>query len=315
MMQNEKEKISSYFNLNKAQSELEFLDVRLDTDVRLFIDPTSFPLLDNDWGLECTSLIRGYFQKVINYIKQGNKKGALALLSFLNEPNETHLGFSKRRSIGKGLGIDRAIKLYDSLVESEVVNSGLLEDLEETAFMIDGIGPDMISDIVTNIIRGKLIEYTQEMCQKYEIPTSLVSSGYVLNLDNERWEKTEVWLPGPKSRNGHYEKLLLVPKDIVRRSPSYEAEKFNYDNIIPAIIDREFKLGLGRVVNGTLQPHTKETIKKRQKGFSRKPLNRKFLMENPEVLSNYKKKMADNPLPRMSDEELSEILDKPIIRE
>jgi hypothetical protein len=307
MNKNRKEIVSSFFNLNKTQSELEFLDVRLDTDVRLYIDPTSFSLLNNGWGRECTKLIRDYFQKVINYIKQGNKSKALKLLSGLREPNEIHLGNSKGQSIGKGVGNDRANKLYESLSNSKAVSSGLLVDLEQTAFMIDGIGPDMISDIVANIIRKKLIEFTQKMCKKYDIQTSEVNSGLILNLDKECWENTQVELPGSKSPNGHYEKLLLIPKDLVRRTPSYEARKFNNDNIIPIIIEREFNRGLGQLVNGSLRPHSKETIKNRQRGHSIKSINRDFLMENPEVLSEYREHR--HSLSRMSDEELSNIID------
>lgn len=308
MNKNQKETVSSFFNLNKLQSELEFLDVRLDTDVKLYIDPSSFALLDNNWGRECTKLIRDYFQKVINYIKQGNKNKSLELLSGLREPNEIHLGSSKGYSTGKGLGNSRANKLYDSLSTSKAVSTGLLVDLEQTAFMIDGIGPDMISDTVANIIRKKLIEFTQMMCKKYDIQTSKVNSGLILDLDKECWENTKVDLPGAKSPKGNYEKLLLIPKELVRRTPGYEARKFNNDNIIPIIIKRDFSKGLGQLVNGSLKPYTKEMIKKRQRGQSIKSINRDFLMENPEVLSEYMKPRPS--LSRMSDAELSKIIDE-----
>ena len=307
MSKNKKQTVSSFFNLNKNQSELEFLDVRLDTDVRLYIDPTSFSLLNNNWGIECTDLIRDYFQKVIDYIKQGNKNKALELLSGLSEPNETHLGNSEGSSSDKGVGDNRADALYNSLVTSKAISSGLIMDLEETAFLVDDIGPDMISDIVTNVIREKLIEYTQKMCKKYGILTYLVNSGNILNLNSGCWSTKKVLLPGAKSSNGRYEKLLLIPKDIVRRTPSYEAVKFNNDIIIPIIIDRDFRLGLGKVVNGTLKPYSKTTIKNRQKGQSIKSINRDFLMQNSGVLVEYRKNKK--PLSRMSDTELSKIID------
>ncbi|CAM3256337.1 hypothetical protein LAHI110946_12450 [Lactococcus hircilactis] len=308
LKQHNKKTVSSYFNLNKTQSELEFLDVRLDTDVRLYIDPAAFIALDNNWGQKCTKIIKDYFQKVINYIKQGNKKKASDLLSGLREPNEIHLGNSLGPSNGKGVGDDRAKKLYDALSESKAVSSGLLEDLEDTAFMIDGIGPDMISDIIANIIRKELIEFTQKMCKKYDIPKYEVNSGPILNLEQECWENIKVELPGPESPNGRYEKLILIPKDIVCRTPSYEARKFNNDNIIPLIVEKEFEKGFGRLLNGSLKPYTKRTIKDRQKGRSIKSINRDFIKENPEVLLEYKKHR--HSFSRMSDEEIFKIIDE-----
>lgn len=299
--------VSKYFGLNKSQAELEFLDVIIDADTKLFIDPTALHLMNNEWSKECEYLIREYFRKVIIYIKQGNRRKAIAFLSALNEPNETHLGLSKEKSIGKGLGLERACKLYDSLVNSEVIKSGLLVNLEETAFMIDGIGADMISDIVTNIIREKLIEYTQEVCENYNIPTSYVSSGYILNLDEESWETKKVFLPGVEV-NGRFEKLLLIPKELVRRIPSYEARRFNNNYVIPRIIEKEFNLGLGRIVNGTLKPYTKKDIKDRQHGLSVKSINRKFVLDNPQILSDYKENNRRYPLPRMNDDELVEAI-------
>ncbi len=42
---------------------------------------------------------------------------------------------------------------------SEAAKSGLLEDLEDTVLMIEGISVDIVSDMATNIVRGPLIRY------------------------------------------------------------------------------------------------------------------------------------------------------------
>ncbi|MFA6527283.1 MAG: hypothetical protein WCT20_02565, partial [Candidatus Babeliales bacterium] len=40
----------------------------------------------------------------------------------------------------------------------------------DTCLLIHGIGTDMISDAICNIIRGPLISYTHDMCKYYDIP-------------------------------------------------------------------------------------------------------------------------------------------------
>lgn len=43
-------RVSEYYTLGLTQPSLDFVDVRLDTDVPLFIDPTALNLLDTEWG-------------------------------------------------------------------------------------------------------------------------------------------------------------------------------------------------------------------------------------------------------------------------
>lgn len=89
------------------------------------------------------------------------------LLSGLHEPNETRLGFTRGRVAGRGVGAGLADDLYESLAASEAVRAdGIIEELEDTALLIPGVGVDLVSDITTNIVRRKLIEFTQETADK-----------------------------------------------------------------------------------------------------------------------------------------------------
>src|SRR5690349_4259050 len=97
-------RVSEYFKLSLTQPSLDFVDVPINGDVRLFIDPTALSLLDTEWGAHCRSLIRDYFTLVLETIKAGDEGSAKKLLSALNEPNETHLGYSADKSLGRGMG-------------------------------------------------------------------------------------------------------------------------------------------------------------------------------------------------------------------
>jgi hypothetical protein len=147
-------RVSEHFNLGLKQPSLSFVDVDTSGDVRLFISPRALRLLPSAWGDECVALIQSFFNQVLHAIKAGDDSRAIRLLEVLKEPNETHLGLSKGGSRGRGLGSGSARDVWHALTESAAAKSGLLTDLEDTVLMIEGISVDIVSDVVTNIIRG-----------------------------------------------------------------------------------------------------------------------------------------------------------------
>jgi hypothetical protein len=74
--------------------------------------------------------------------------------------------------------------------------------------------------MTTNIIRGPLIDYTQEMCAYYEIPLEEVSSGPIWNPNTLDWFPQIVHQPVADGR-----RLLLVPKAIVRLKMDYNPDE------------------------------------------------------------------------------------------
>jgi len=164
------------------------------------------------------------------------------LLSGLHEPNETHLGLSKGVAQGRAMGSGLSTGLWKALRESEAARSGLIEDLEDTVLLIEGIGPDVVSDITTNIIRGPLIEYTQLMCSQHGIPMEAdVDSGSVWSSTEKKWSNKFVDLPVTE-----FGKLLLVPKAIVRRRLAYDGDDYYRNYILPALEEAECNRSQGR---------------------------------------------------------------------
>lgn len=56
-------------------------------------------------------------------------------------------------------------------------------------FFIDGVGNDNISDIVTNLIRGKLLEFTIDQYEIHIIPMTGTSSGVFWDPVISEWRK------------------------------------------------------------------------------------------------------------------------------
>ena len=153
-------RVSEYFNLNRNQPYLDFVDVYLDTDIPVFLNPAAIRVLPSAWGSDCVSLLQHFFETLLISIKSNDEAKAIALLSSLNERNEFHFGFSQGKSRGHGFGAKSGGHVWKALSNSKAAKSGLLQDLEDTCLLVEGIGPDMISDAICNIIRGPLIHYT-----------------------------------------------------------------------------------------------------------------------------------------------------------
>ena len=121
-------------------------------------------------------------------MREGDEQGAQALLGHLREPNETHLGLSKGRPRGAGVGPGQALRIYDAIVQSGATQTGFIEHIAECELFIPHVGPDKISDLTTNIIRSQLIEYTKRQCDLHGIPTQSVAlSGPCFDAGTFEW--------------------------------------------------------------------------------------------------------------------------------
>ena len=215
-------RISEHYQLGRSQASLDFVDVDIVKDTPVFISPKALTMLPSEFGDECVHLVQNFFQTVLDFIRTGRNDHAEQLLRQLREPNETRLGLSKGRARGHALGTSSAHNVWNALSQSEAAKSGLLEDLEDTVLMIDGISIDIVSDMTTNIIRAPLIEYTARMCELYRIPTLRdVDSGPLWDSRERKWYSHFVQLPIAGSG-----RLVLVPKAIVRTHLQYDSGEY-----------------------------------------------------------------------------------------
>ncbi|QDT37713.1 hypothetical protein [Stratiformator vulcanicus] len=294
-------RFSQHFELEKSQADLEFVDIPLNTDIRLYVDPYAFAISNDNWYIECNNSIVGFFNSLIKCIRTGNNRIGLEMLGGCREPNETHLGQSTASPRGRGLGPEKGRVLYKSLSESEAAKTGFLEDLNDCELMIPGFGPDTISDISINIIRGHLVSFTQNQCKLHGIPSQRVRAGKIWNPAKSQWESHFSSLPVVAD-----EPLLLVPRDAVRIESSVSAKKFEaraIDFLVQENLDAH--TSLVRVLkNGERVVH-KKTIKEEviQKRIQQKELQGlkgflfDFAREHPEVLVDYKREAIERSQP------------------
>jgi len=276
-------KFSEYFQLNKKQEELDFVDIPIDGgDLKLFIDPYAISIRKDIWSQKANSIIVDFFNEIVQLIRDEKNRNALDLLSNLREPNETHLGYSKHKSRGSGIGGQTAKNLHKALSESSAVKTGFLSKLEETELMVDGISHDRISDLTTNVIKQQLIEYTISQCELLHIPLSDVPVSNILNTNDMQWESAFRKLPIVNNS-----KILLVPKIIARHNMSYDSQDY-YNNIVLNFLQTEH-IRKGSSLVKTLKNGKRRVTKKILKAIFPKTKNYLFDIskENPELLKQY----------------------------
>lgn len=232
-------RVSQQFHLGSTQPSLDFVDVDTSTDVAAFIDPRAIRRQKGPFAEHAQALLTAFFSALLDALSRNRSEEAAALMAHLGEPNETHLGFSRGTSRGRGLGGVGAERVLEYLQRSKASQTGMLADLEDSALLVPGIGKDVISDIATHVLRQSLIDYTQRACLELGIPIEEQFAGPVWSADALEW--IDEFADLPRSAEGQL--LLLVPKVIVRHAPIFDTDRYWRDYLAPSMIEDELRLG------------------------------------------------------------------------
>ncbi len=301
-------RFSNICHLNKRQSELDFVDILVDTDLKVYLDPYALSVQDDEWSIESNNLVVGFFQHLIDVMREGRTAKAHDLLNNLHEPDETRLGESRGDPHGRGLGHKQALKVHEAFANSKAVETGVLADLSDCELFIDGISFDKVSDITTNIIRQKLVEFTQQQCEKHNIRMEYKEAGPHWDQSQKKWINSYEFLPVYRGQP-----LLLVPKRAVRRRMIVNDEDYYNHHVIEFIREEFLKqecVNSNRALTLVLQGGLRVTKQDMKDDHPKtKEMLRKFTEEHPEILINYKKearKHESDEKYKLSDAQLFE---------
>lgn len=279
-------RISEIFKINKSQFELDFVNIDNETDRLLFLDPYSFSSNEDVFSIRVSEIIRNFFQYFLYLVREDKKQEAKSLFYHLGEPNETCLGYSKDYPQGRGIGPEGAFNMYESLLTSKAVITGFVEDIEDSKIFIERIGPDKVSDMITNIIKGELIKYTQSQCHLWGIPlTKNIKSSYFWNPDGKKWINihTDILVINNK-------KILLVPKGRVSFYGIYTARRYYGDFVLNYYRNKHLQMNdiLVKKRKSGEKIVTKKDLEKQY------PYSKDFLIEftkrHPEIFEDFKSK-------------------------
>lgn len=237
---------STCFNIERVNED-DWFDPILNSDTLLFVDP--FLIFreppESAWSDAHASLIE-HFDRCFKLIAQGNcnpdalaYKKAVALLHF-HEPSELCLGYTHKGTLGSGGGYGYALTIAAAIAAAIQRGVESSKHFEELGIINEGIGSDRISDITCNILKARLVRYTQEIAERHGIETAS-HRVWAASFDDtrQRWNSDQVLLPTNPVNNSP---IILVPRRFLRDLPQlnyrdwwdwYENEKlrtdFNYE--------------------------------------------------------------------------------------
>ena len=218
-------KLSNIYNSIKYE---ECFDPILVADTELFVDP--FAVFEEKDGF-----FKESFDKIIRFFNEAFKLAAKSpdrqgiyynkLKSILTFPeiNEIGLGYSGSNT-GSGAAVWFRNQIIDSIYNS--IDKGFtgFRHFEEIGIFEKGIGCDRISDITCNILKEEIIAYTQDICEKHNIPTQKVRMKHIrFDFTHLRWIDGIVELPYNNYKNRG---VLLLPKHFLNELPTINSDGF-----------------------------------------------------------------------------------------
>lgn len=215
-------KISEALSLNKSQFELDFIDIDLDGDIPLFIDPIYISKCNTPMINKMYATLNNFFEYLLELVSVGKIEEAKRIFSNLNEVNDIHLGLSKGKSRGNGIGNKYEDDIFNNILEIAQKHEGLLSQLQDIRALVKGVDKDRMSDMIANIIKKELIEYTKQQCDLNNIETTPeVQTGFYWDSSKKAWENTldEMLVINNK-------RIILVPRLIVSYSKEYTTSKY-----------------------------------------------------------------------------------------
>jgi len=221
---------SEHFNV-KCLGDEEWFDPILTQDTRLFIDPFSVFKSTDDLFKDSYSEMMYFFQQAFELVAQSgglknhlSYKKAESMLLF-PEVNSICLGYSNTRR-GSGTGPKWAKTLTENI--SSIISKGItnISHFEELGIFCEGIGPDRLSDMTANLLKNRLVTYTQRVCNIHNIHMEKKRLQHAtFDYQFKRWGDVEYLLPvNPFKQNTP---ILLVPKSFLNVLPEINSDDFS----------------------------------------------------------------------------------------
>lgn len=226
-----KNKITVKNHLNITH-EVEFLDVPLEGDIPLFLDPymvanVTYPSFDAKLAKK---KIDNFFITSYSYYTSQQKEKAWKIFKDSSEINGTHLGLSKGKSEGKGLSVEMLDEIFSLMVNSNNFDHDELGNPRLLPIFIPQFGPDRFSDLIASIIVKELIEFTNICASKYGLPLSKEKK-FIRNfwdLESKSWQPLYDY-----TVTLNKESLILIPKNSVLENLQFSADDYVNDVILP----------------------------------------------------------------------------------
>lgn len=218
-------RFSEHFGVARTPED-DWFDPHLTVDTKLFIDPLLMLEAGGEWKQAHDDLLAHFvycYELVAKSTgpKSVSAKAAKRLLTF-PEPYELGLGYTSHSTKGAGGGTGFAQQMFDGIKAAIAAGLKTPEHIEEIGILNEGIGADRISDATANVIKAKLVSYTQGVAKRHKISmeSHKVKNSRVVTREG-RWMSEFVDLPTNPVTG---KPILLVPEHILGSLPILNAD-------------------------------------------------------------------------------------------
>lgn len=242
-------RFSEHFDVERTDRD-DWFDPHLTVDAKLFIDPLLLLDAGGKWTEAHDELI-AHFVRCYELVAKSISKTSVSaraahrLLTF-PEPFELGLGYTAIGTHGSGSGGGYATRMMDGIAVAIAAGLSQPEHIEEVGILNEGIGADRISDSTANVLKARLIAYTQEIAHRHEVPLERHRVRHTrVTLETGRWLDEEVELPtNPTTGRA----LILVPEFLLNKLPTLNAYDW-FDSHFNEDIRLSLNLPVGKAVS------------------------------------------------------------------
>lgn len=251
--------ISNILNKTKGHSNFKFVDIDINSDNELFIDPRLIEIGKDEFCVQARKKINSFFDRLyLLYKTNTTDTEKLKLFSHFHEINATKLGYGNGDN-GKAKTAEGMLKTLKDL--EKVINSGIkCSDPTDIPVFVHNFAEDRMSDMLTNILFKELNDFTVEVFKSYGwLPKKPNKDVYYWDSLKNTWKKNK---ESCIEING--EIILLVPKNIVRKRFIFNAEHYfrhviarrlQADSITYDMNGKEYKTGIGEIMEKSKIDH------------------------------------------------------------
>lgn len=293
--------VSDYWNKGiKGHLHYEFIDVVVNDDNLLFIDPLLIEIAGDEWCQKANATIKSFFDEFYKAYREEDMVKKKTLLSHAGEQNGTRLGYG-RGDNGKGNTVNGLLEIFASL-EQLLPEISTMEKAEDLPLLIPDFAEDGLSDLLTNILHEQLNKFTLKQMKKYGVESNGSLPFWTWDMKDSCWKKIE-----RPSYCVDGQELLVVPKHIVRKKYLFSTSQY-FNRIILERIREE-----GGYMDGDKPIPKKEIVKTKRFSGDHWQYDESvsYTKKDNDALNEYHHKLphfyAENG-GSMEDEELDELI-------
>lgn len=278
---------SKQFLINTKKTQIDFVDIPINQqDLLAFICPFLIENYKSDKIVKKISKRLKAFLTELNatYVVKNDFSNGIVFLDHLHEPNEYHLGYSSKNK-GKAVSSSKAATIFVALRNNRFARQGITitNEAHNVLLLVEGIGQDIMSDIIANVCRDIFADFTLSICKTFSIKTTEVEIEFY-SESSKKWERKKANLPFSRS------KIILIPNKLLSGGRAY-SNRYNWfvsSNYLAVDILNGIKPAQPNMVikmkDGTKKAIIKEIYKK-----YKKPKNDliTFVLQYPDSLEKF----------------------------